>query len=248
MVKESKSLTANHQSSEQNKIDSKSNNRFSLYNIGNKAENSEWFELNKHNSRKNSNESECYSTSNEDCHEKEKLKENKISNKNKNRNKERVQKKNKNKEEVKINSFGVNKKYKTELCKYFEIKGYCKYGENCIYAHGEENLRLKVTNTKAYRTKKCDKFFEKGYCPYGNRCQFAHQLASNIINNPYDKRMTYTKILEIFSEKEKITYIDNIVEKGRLPVFKNIVKNEESIPRRLFDDIKNLDLNGNIFY
>ena len=246
MVKESKTLKANQQSSEQKKYDSKSNSRFPLSFIGNKVENSELFETNKHNYRKNSNESECYSTSNEDCHEKEKLNENKISNKHKN--KEKVQKKNKNKEEAKTNFFGLNKKYKTELCKYFEIRGYCKYGENCIYAHGEENLRLKVTNTKAYRTKKCDKFFENGYCPYGNRCQFAHQLASNIINNPYDKKMTYTKILEIFSVKEKIAYIDNIVEKKRLPVFKNIVRNEENIPRRLFNDFKNLDLNGKNFY
>ena len=246
MVKESKTMRANQQSSEQKNNDSKSNSKLPLSDIGNKDYNSEWFDVNKHNSRKNSNGSECYSTSNEDCHEKEKLKEKKTSSKNKN--KKKVQKKYKNKAEITINSFGVNKKYKTELCKYFEIRGYCKYGENCIYAHGEENLRLKVTNTKAYRTKKCDKFFEKGYCPYGNRCQFVHQLASNIINNPYDKKMTYTKILEIFSEKEKIAYIDNIVEKERLPVFKNIVRNEENIPRRLFNDFKNLDLNGNIFY
>lgn len=246
MVKETKTLKANQQSSEQTnmKYDSKSNSSFNLSDIGNKVGNSDYFEINKHNSRKNSNESECYSTSNEDYHEKEKLNGIKTSNKNK----KKLQKKNKNKEEIKINSFGLNKKYKTELCKYFEIRGYCKYGENCIYAHGEENLRLKVTNTNAYRTKKCYKFFENGYCPYGNRCQFAHQLASNIINNPYDKKMTYTKILEIFSEKEKIAYIDNIVEKERLPVFKEIVRNEEKIPRRLFNDFKNLDLNEKNFY
>lgn len=243
MVKESKTLKATQQYSEQKnmKYDSKSNNKFLS---SDKVENSECFGINKHNSRKNSNESESYSTSNEDYHENEKLNESKTSNKNKNR----IQKKYKNKEEIKTYSFGLNKKYKTELCKYFEIKGYCKYGENCIYAHGEENLRLKVTNTKAYRTKKCDKFYENGYCPYGNRCQFAHQLASNIVNNPYDKKMTYTKILEIFSENEKIAYIDNIAEKERLPVFKNIVRNEENIPRRLFNDFKNLDLNGKIFY
>ena len=45
-------------------------------------------------------------------------------------------------------------KYKTELCKFYEMTGKCKYGENCAYAHGIENLRSKVTNTTAYRTKK----------------------------------------------------------------------------------------------
>ena len=60
-------------------------------------------------------------------------------------------------------------KYKTELCKYYEINGYCKYGDKCAYAHGKENLRSKVTNTTAFRTKKCTQFFERGYCPYGSR-------------------------------------------------------------------------------
>ena len=46
-------------------------------------------------------------------------------------------------------------KYKTELCKFYELTGQCKYGDNCAYAHGKENLRAKVTNTTAYRTKKC---------------------------------------------------------------------------------------------
>ena len=36
-------------------------------------------------------------------------------------------------------------KYKTELCKYYEINGFCKYGDNCAYAHGKENLRTKIT-------------------------------------------------------------------------------------------------------
>ena len=41
-------------------------------------------------------------------------------------------------------------KYKTELCKYYELTGQCKFGNNCAYAHGIENLRSKVTNTTAY--------------------------------------------------------------------------------------------------
>ena len=91
-------------------------------------------------------------------------------------------------------------KYKTELCKYYEINGYCKFGDRCAYAHGKENLRSKVTNTSAYRTKKCTQFFEHGYCPYGSRCQFAHQLTTNIINNPYDRKMSYKKTLETISK------------------------------------------------
>ena len=134
-------------------------------------------------------------------------------------------------------------KYKTELCKYFEINGYCKYGDKCAYAHGKENLRSKVTNTTAYRTKKCVQFFEQGYCPYGNRCQFAHQLKSNIINNPYDRGMTYGKILETISKLENVENIKKLIEKPRLSVFEDLCENKENTESRLLEDIKSLKYN-----
>ena len=136
-------------------------------------------------------------------------------------------------------------KYKTELCKYYEINGYCKYGDKCAYAHGKENLRSKVTNTTAYRTKKCSQFFEQGYCPYGNRCQFAHQLKSNIINNPYDEGMSYGRILETISKLENVENIKKLIEKPRLNVFKEITgNNNQNIQSRLLDDIKSLNYNN----
>ena len=135
-------------------------------------------------------------------------------------------------------------KYKTELCKYYEINGYCKYGDSCAYAHGIENLRSKVTNTTYYRTKKCVQFFENGYCPYGNRCQFAHQLTSNIINNPYDRKMTYKKTLETISKFENVGNIKELIEKPRLSIFKEIVKNKKGLKSRLLDDIKKIRKEG----
>ena len=137
-------------------------------------------------------------------------------------------------------------KYKTELCKYYEINGYCKYGDKCAYAHGKENLRSKVTNSTAYRTKKCVQFFENGYCPYGNRCQFAHQLTSNIINNPYDRKMTYKKTLETISKLENVENIKKLIEKPRLSVFKQIIENKNLIKSTLLDDIKEINP-ANIF-
>ena len=135
-------------------------------------------------------------------------------------------------------------KYKTELCKYYEINGFCKYGDCCAYAHGKENLRSKVTNTTAYRTKKCVQFFENGYCPYGNRCQFAHQITTNIINNPYDRKMTYKKTLETISKFENIGNIKELIEKPRLSIFKEIVENKDSIKSTLFEDIKKIGKEG----
>ena len=148
--------------------------------------------------------------------------------------------KNKNKIPFKGEAKDFKIKYKTELCKYYEINGYCKYGDKCAYAHGKENLRSKVTNTTAYRTKKCVQFFEQGYCPYGNRCQFAHQLKSNIINNPYDRTMSYGKILETISKLENVENIKKLIEKPRLSVFKEICENKENVESRLLEDIKGL--------
>ena len=135
-------------------------------------------------------------------------------------------------------------KYRTELCKYYECYGHCQYGDKCAYAHGVEKLRSKVTNTTAYRTKKCTQFFEQGYCPYGSRCQFAHQLKSNIINNPYDKNMSYSKILETISKLENVGNIKKLIEKPRLPVFEEICKNEKGSESRLLKDIKKLKKTG----
>ena len=134
-------------------------------------------------------------------------------------------------------------KYKTELCKYFEINGYCKYGDKCAYAHGKENLRSKVTNSTSYRTRKCVQFFENGYCPYGNRCQFAHQVISNIINNPYDRKVTYKKTLETISKVENIENIKRLIEKPRLDTFKEIYTNKNLTKSTLLDDIKKINKN-----
>ena len=31
--------------------------------------------------------------------------------------------------------------YKTQRCKYFDDTGNCKFGKNCSYAHGDNELR-----------------------------------------------------------------------------------------------------------
>ena len=140
----------------------------------------------------------------------------------------------------KSNAYDFKVKYKTELCKYYEINGKCKYGDNCAYAHGKENLRSKVTHSTYYRTKKCVQFFTYGFCPYGNRCQFAHGLKTNILNNPYDRNMSYCKTLETLSKLENVENIKTLFEKKRLPIFKEICPNYEGIKSELFDDIKSL--------
>jgi hypothetical protein len=44
--------------------------------------------------------------------------------------------------------------YKTELCRSWEEKGSCRYGNKCQFAHGEEELR-KVPRHPKYKTEIC---------------------------------------------------------------------------------------------
>lgn len=35
----------------------------------------------------------------------------------------------------------VNHRYKTVKCKNIEQQGFCKYGDKCLYAHGDVEIR-----------------------------------------------------------------------------------------------------------
>jgi hypothetical protein len=73
--------------------------------------------------------------------------------------------------------------YKTTLCKHFGKRGYCIYGEECKFAHGEEELREKPY-VRNYRLVPCRYLFEQGFCPYGENCNFSHNpKKSNKLQN-----------------------------------------------------------------
>ncbi len=55
--------------------------------------------------------------------------------------------------------------------------------------------------------------------------------------------MTYGKILETLSKLENAENIKKLIEKPRLPVFKEICENKENIQSRLLEDIKSLNKN-----
>lgn len=61
-------------------------------------------------------------------------------------------------------------KFRTELCKNWELYGKCKYGDECSFAHGRTSMMVKSDVSALYKTKLCKKFAANGYCPYGMRC------------------------------------------------------------------------------
>jgi hypothetical protein len=75
-------------------------------------------------------------------------------------------------------------KFRTEMCKNFELYGKCKFGDECSFAHSREQLMIKTDVSVLYKTKLCKKFSTTGYCPYGVRCQFIHDVnEANSVQN-----------------------------------------------------------------
>lgn len=66
-------------------------------------------------------------------------------------------------------------RYKTELCRPFQDYGFCRYGDKCQFAHGEDDLRILPRHPK-YKTDLCRTYHTRGFCPYGSRCHFIHNL------------------------------------------------------------------------
>lgn len=69
-------------------------------------------------------------------------------------------------------------KLKTEMCRYFEESGKCRFGQNCVFAHGKEEIRTPVRHSK-YKTVRCASYHSTGFCRYGQRCQYKHDDPSS---------------------------------------------------------------------
>lgn len=67
-------------------------------------------------------------------------------------------------------------KFRTEMCKNYELYGKCKYGDECSFAHDRRMMMIKTDVSILYKTKLCKKYSTNGYCPYGMRCQFIHDF------------------------------------------------------------------------
>jgi hypothetical protein len=98
-------------------------------------------------------------------------------------------------------------KYKSEICKNFEIQGFCPYGDKCDYAHGIHELR-NINQIQSNKIIKCRYFFLNGFCLYGKRCQFSHKIL-NVNINKFLQNLNilgfgyYKKRLKIFDEITK---------------------------------------------
>ena len=73
---------------------------------------------------------------------------------------------------------GFKMKFKTEICKFWQLSGTCEYADTCSFAHGAHEMKKRVDQPRNYKTKQCKRFHKELYCPYGPRCQFLHNEIS----------------------------------------------------------------------
>jgi len=149
-----------------------------------------------------------------------------------------------------LNNYRI--KWKTEMCKYWEMYGKCKYGNNCAFAHGESELNKRKLSFN-YKTKPCKQFFELGYCSYGIRCQFSHKnsdfirqkkLSDGDIINYNNNKVSYLKIIKEFLADNNKEISHELIIRPRLKTFENITSCtlQESVNSRLklYEDIINI--------
>jgi hypothetical protein len=98
---------------------------------------------------------------------------------------------------------------KTELCKNWELYQSCYFKDNCSFAHGENELRVKNnSNNNKFKTKMCKAFAEKKWCQFGNRCQYRHVFdCPKIISYNYlSKKLADSVLFEIDKEGENYDF------------------------------------------
>lgn len=122
------------------------------------------------------------------------------------------------------------KKYKTEMCKNWELRGFCKFGNKCCFAHGRHELKAKVLTHIKYKTKPCKQYHQTGNCSYGQRCQYLHKeaITPNIFCNPADGANKFNpQIYDVLYEVNRLcntdcsleTILDKMPKRSRLSVF-----------------------------
>jgi len=64
--------------------------------------------------------------------------------------------------------------YKTTLCKRWGETGSCEFGSDCLFAHGEAELRQTPDRPDNFKTILCKNWEAEGRCEWGEQCRWAH--------------------------------------------------------------------------
>lgn len=124
------------------------------------------------------------------------------------------------------------KKQKTEMCRNWEMNGFCRWGTKCSYAHGEDELVKKTHLPRNFMTRTCDTFHKDGFCSFGKRCQFMHAERDVYGEQSYETvlrenaRLAKAKTTAIEDSNSQI-YINVFERKTRLSCFVELEEEPE---------------------
>lgn len=121
-------------------------------------------------------------------------------------------------------------KFKTEMCKNLQVTGFCRYGDNCFFAHCKEELQARVPYNHYYKTKVCKHYNNNGFCPYASRCQYFHVKSNQLYNellDSFEKKIA----LRLAEEQSKLEFVLDSTERvqKRLGVFKKLADGDDSL-------------------
>jgi len=120
-------------------------------------------------------------------------------------------------------------KEKTELCKFWLYDNFCKFGDECAFAHGHHELVKKTHVASKFRMTLCTSYLNgDSFCIYGNRCQFCHP--SRDFTDFDEQRTRYQNLLDEnakimksridqVADPEITTFNIAMPDKSRLSVF-----------------------------
>lgn len=122
-------------------------------------------------------------------------------------------------------------KFKTEMCKNWQTKGFCNYEHKCKFAHGPHELNKKdFVNKNLYKSKPCNSFHTKHFCPYGVRCLFIHQEKSFkqiVQKNYYTKKLNSLNFSSEIKCSKRLKFFVENTKKNK----KNAEKVEEKLKK-----------------
>ena len=113
------------------------------------------------------------------------------------------------------------------MCKNWIENGYCRYRNECKFAHGAEELQLyekPAGELKGNKNKNCKTFYATKQCLYGVRCLFRHEYRhiNQIKRYPYTVKLyTYESLYSTSIDQEEFV---NSYDNGapRLQIFEQI--------------------------
>ena len=79
---------------------------------------------------------------------------------------------------------------KRGTCNFYSTHGYCKFGDNCRYAHLPKNVSNDVK-------KPCNFYSTHGYCKFGDNCRYTHVQKTEHNANEDDLKKQKTTDLKL---------------------------------------------------